>query len=83
MNMKHIEQITSEQTIAEIQRLIQTDNMLTTALSRPYAAATGLEEVQPSAPVTSEVEEMPSWMVYLIRKMFETTTRVFHGMSLL
>lgn len=81
--MKHIEQITSEQTIGEINRLALSDDMLTTALSKPYADATGLGEVQPSAPVTSDVEEMPSWMTYLLRKIFGTTTRVFRGASLL
>lgn len=80
--MKHIEQITSEQAIGEINRLALSDDMLTTALSEPYAQATGIE-VQPSAPVTSDVEEMPSWMTYLLRKMFSTTASVFRGVSLL
>lgn len=79
----NIEQITSEQTIGEIQHLALDDNMLTTALSKPYADATGLGEVQPSAPVTSDVEEMPSWMTYLLRKMFGMATKVFRGVSLL
>lgn len=79
----NIEQITSEQTIGEIQHLALDDNMLTTALSKPYADATGLGEVQPSATVTSDVEEMPSWMTYLLRKMFGTTATVFRGVSLL
>ena len=83
MNTKHIEQITSEQIIGEIQHLSLDDNMLTTALSKPYADATGLPEVQPSAPVTSDVEEMPSWMTYMLRKMFSTTATVFRGLSLL
>lgn len=80
--MKHIEQITSEQAIGEINRLALSDDMLTTALSEPYAQATGIE-VQPSAPVTSDVEEMPSWMTYLLRKMFSMTATVFRGVSLL
>jgi hypothetical protein len=80
--MKHIEQITSEQVIDEINRLALSDDMLTTALSEPYAQATGIE-VQPSAPVTSDVEEMPSWMTYLLRKMFGTIATVFRGVSLL
>lgn len=80
--MKHIEQITSEQVIDEINRLALSDDMLTTALSEPYAQATGIE-VQPSAPVTSDVEEMPSWMTYLLRKIFGTIATVFRGVSLL
>lgn len=80
--MKHIEQMTSEQAIGEINRLALSDEMLTTALSEPYAQATGIE-VQPSAPVTSDVEEMPSWMTYLLRKIFSTTATVFRGVSLL
>jgi hypothetical protein len=83
MQDKHIEQTTSEELTSELFDIAYTEragDLVTYSLSKPYAEASGTEEVK--GDFTSYITELPGTLKVLIRRLFSAPAKVFGGKSM-
>lgn len=83
MNTRHIEQTHSEEFTSELFDIAYTDragDLVTSSLSKPYAEASGTEEVK--GDFTSYITELPATLKVFVRRLFSAPAKVFGGKSM-